>query len=98
MLSFSPTSADTLVFALYGLFGLATLGVYLVLLLTSLFLQHIAFDVRALGTHLDINCAGTTLSAGELDLLLRLAAESDFAGRGIAALTTVATAQVREEL
>ncbi len=90
---------DTVVLALYGLFGLTTLGVYLVLLLTSLFLQHIAFDVRALGTHLDINCAGTTLSAGELDLLLRLAAESDLAGRGIAALTTtVATAQVREEL
>jgi hypothetical protein len=90
---------NTLRLATYHFFGLAPLGVDFVLLLTSLFFENVALDIRALTAHLNIHCASAPLRAGQLEFLLRLALECDLARCRIAVVsTTVATPKVREQL
>ena len=89
---------DTLRLAAHGLFGLATLGVDLVLLLTSLLFEHIALDVGLLLANFDVHRTSTTLRAGQLELALRLALERDLAGRSIAVVATaVAATQMSQQ-
>ncbi len=64
------------------LLGLA-LPVDLFLLVARLILEHLALDVGALAAHFDIHGARAALGARELQLRLRLAAQRDFARRGI---------------
>jgi hypothetical protein len=101
VLGFNPLALTALVLntlrlATNRFFGLAPLGVDFVLLLTSLFLENIALDVRALTAHLDIDGASAALRAGQLEFLLRLALECDLTRRRISVVsTTVAAPQVR---
>ena len=81
-----------------GFFGLAALGVDLILLMTSLLFEHVALDVGLLLTYLDVHCASTTLRACQLELALRLALERDLARRRISVVSaSVATPQMRQQ-
>jgi hypothetical protein len=97
ILGFNPFALATLILntlglTTCGLFDLAPLGVNFVLLLTSLLFENIALDVRALTAHLDVNCARTTLRAGQLEFLLRLALECDLARRRVSVVATTVAA------
>jgi len=101
ILGFNPLALAALVLnplrlATYDFFGLAALGVDLVLLLTGLLFENVALDVGPLSTHFDIDCASAALRARKLEFLLRLALESDLARRRISVVATaMAAPQVR---
>ncbi len=91
---------DAVGLALNDFFSLAALRVDLVLMLASSLFQYIALDVSGLTSHLNVDGAGATLCAGELQLALRLSPERDLARRCITAVvtTTVSPAKMGEQL
>jgi len=87
----------TLRLAAHCVFSLTTLGINLILLMSSLLFQHITLDVGLLLANFDVHRTSTSLRAGQLELALRLALERDFAGRSIAVLaTSVGATQMRQ--
>ncbi len=81
-----------------GLLGLAALGVPVLRVQAVLFLEHIALHVGAAAPHLDIDGAGTTLRARQLQFALGLALQRDLVGRAAALLiAAVRLAQVRQQ-
>ena len=92
----------TVALELCGLFDLAGLEIGLRRGGACLLFEHIAFDIGAFDTHLDVDRARTPGGTGELDLALLLALQSDLARRGglvdlLAALPVAAT-QMRQQL
>ncbi len=84
-----------------ALFFLAALAIELFLLLLRLLLEHVALDVGALATHLDVNGARTPLGTRQPELGLRLALQRDTPRRSVArrrVLLPVAATQKRQQL
>jgi hypothetical protein len=98
-LALATLGLDAIGLALNGFFSLATLRVYLILMLASSLFQDIALDVSGLTPHLNVDGASATLRAGELQLALRLSPERDLARRCITAVvtTTVSPAKMGEQ-
>src|SRR5580658_5949916 len=94
----APLGLGLLALGALRLLGFALLRVELLLLGARLTFEHIALDVGALAPHFDVDGAGASLIAGQLQLALGLALESD-AARGRALTTvSVAAAQMRQQL
>src|ERR1700691_1428201 len=89
-LALAPVGLGLLALGALRLFGFALLRVELLLLGALVTFEHIALDVGALAPHFDVDGAGASLIAGQLQLALGLALESD-AARG-RALTTLSLA------
>ena len=96
-LGFTPLLVGLLLRQTLGLFGLQALLLCQIDLTTRLTFKHITLNVGALDTHLYVDRASTTLSAGHLQLALRLALERDFARRRRGLVAAVTATQVRQQ-